>query len=724
MKRLLPLLLLMPLLVPGLVKAQANPQTGHGAPSGPCLGPYTDIDTGNFYVCKVGQYSLAGGSSVSPNTPTSVGPVFNASNYGALPTLADNATAFAALSAASNTAAYASVGVPTIRSTVATIQSTSTVTSATATVNISQGDTVLIGTIALNAPGVLAYTISDGVNTYYPVNLNSSPIGTFNEQIQVFGTAPGAAKAFSGTLTVNVSPAALMGFIVLDAFNVGSYGQGNLFRESAAGTATPTVTAAIQDSNNIIATWIDFCNAAGVTISQNAGTLQQSWNSTAARCGGGLVTNTSASATTSLVTSASLTAGSAWAVNGIELRSVTTVMPTVYFPAGRYTYTSGLSFTNPVTLKGEPGAVLCYGGTAHAVDLGPGTLTFAFPQVDYYIVDGLRFECGAGMTQGIVFANNAIFGEVKNSTFYNFGNTTSAAVFSNGDTQDMSIKLNHFLIFDGPPAPANVPSRKFVDLTTNSQFSTLTMTNNYAVCVAAKFNAGVGCGITSGPLVSTSGYANIISNNSIGGGFCPAIQLGLTAPTPSTRIQDNNFEVDQAGCSAITYRSTQTDGLRVLNNFFSFKAAGTALLGPADGTQLLTNAEVSNNVAANISIANPLVIQNNLAGQTNNIGWHNTCSTAQGSGTTPCALLHTLGGNIGQWNADNSGTCTLTTGACPVFNFLVTYAVAPKCTASWTGTGTFTGILKVLSSTTQLTITDTVSESTGVVNWSCNADAQ
>lgn len=56
----------MPLLVPGLAKSQVNPQTGHGAPSGPCLGPYTDIDTGNFYVCKVGQYSLAGGSSVSP----------------------------------------------------------------------------------------------------------------------------------------------------------------------------------------------------------------------------------------------------------------------------------------------------------------------------------------------------------------------------------------------------------------------------------------------------------------------------------------------------------------------------------------------------------------------------------------------------------------------------------------------------------------------------------
>lgn len=44
-----------------MAKAQLNPQQGHGAPSGPCVGPYVDTDTGNFYVCKTGQYSLAGG---------------------------------------------------------------------------------------------------------------------------------------------------------------------------------------------------------------------------------------------------------------------------------------------------------------------------------------------------------------------------------------------------------------------------------------------------------------------------------------------------------------------------------------------------------------------------------------------------------------------------------------------------------------------------------------
>lgn len=44
-----------------IVDAQVNPLQGHGAPSGPCTAPYTDIDTGNFYTCKVGQFTLSSG---------------------------------------------------------------------------------------------------------------------------------------------------------------------------------------------------------------------------------------------------------------------------------------------------------------------------------------------------------------------------------------------------------------------------------------------------------------------------------------------------------------------------------------------------------------------------------------------------------------------------------------------------------------------------------------
>jgi hypothetical protein len=69
MKRLLTLLLLlMPLTVPSVCKGQSNPQQGHGAPSGVCLGPYNDIDTGNFYTCKNGLYNLSSGGGITSVT--------------------------------------------------------------------------------------------------------------------------------------------------------------------------------------------------------------------------------------------------------------------------------------------------------------------------------------------------------------------------------------------------------------------------------------------------------------------------------------------------------------------------------------------------------------------------------------------------------------------------------------------------------------------------------
>lgn len=106
MKRLLlPLLLLLPFLAP-LTHAQSNPQTGHGAPTGVCVGPYTDTDTGNLYVCKTGQYTLAGGSSSSASQ-------FSATSFGAVyDDATDNCTAFTALAAASN--AYSGPGSPSV----------------------------------------------------------------------------------------------------------------------------------------------------------------------------------------------------------------------------------------------------------------------------------------------------------------------------------------------------------------------------------------------------------------------------------------------------------------------------------------------------------------------------------------------------------------------------------------------------------------------------------
>jgi hypothetical protein len=685
----------------------------------------------------IGQFSIFQAVNIPGLTPsggggssTSVGPVINVTSMGASPALADNAVPFAAVASAANAAAYVSVGVPTIRSTGKTVTALGILT-ATQAVSISAGDTVLVGILAA-APTGITFTVSDGVNVYYPISIMASPAANNNEAVQIFGTVPGLAKAFSGTLTVTASGSANFGFIVLDAYNVGSYSQVNVI-QSNAGTGTPSVTVQTQDANNIIASWVDYFSSGTITMSAVTGTLQQTFSGPT-NAGGGLITNSSAAFNTAVTTAGLLSSGTPWVMNGLELRSVKPSVPTIYFPVGYYAYSSGLSFTNPVTLKGEPGSVLCYIGTADAVDMGPTGLLIA--QGDAYTVDGLRFECGEGMTNGIVFASNAILTEVKNSHFYNFGNLTSSAIYSNGNTQDLSVKNNHFTIWEsGAPTlnggVYNAPARTFVNLTTSAAFSTLTMTNNYAFCASGRVNGGVGCGTYLAAFIKLSGYAAIISNNSFAGGFCPWVQLGGTTSAYGTKIQDNDFETDTTGCYAITYRTGQNDGLKVLNNYWNDKGSGTeALLGPADGTELLTNAEVSGNIISNHPVNVAIVAQNNLTGQTGNIGWHNTCSTGGGSGTTPCPILHTAGGSINQWNNDYAGTCTMVSGVCPTYNFLGVYNPAPKCTASWTGAGTLTAALGGVTVTTAVGTPDTliisskVLTDTAVMNWSCSPEAQ
>lgn len=83
MKRLLMLLVLLMFLALPVAHAQVNPQIGHGAPSGVCLGPYVDTDTGNLYVCKVGQYSLSGGSVQVPVLRSTFTDLFSRASLGA-----------------------------------------------------------------------------------------------------------------------------------------------------------------------------------------------------------------------------------------------------------------------------------------------------------------------------------------------------------------------------------------------------------------------------------------------------------------------------------------------------------------------------------------------------------------------------------------------------------------------------------------------------------------
>jgi hypothetical protein len=67
----------------------------------------------------------------------------------------------------------------------------------------------------------------------------------------------------------------------------------------------------------------------------------------------------------------------------------------------------------------------------------------------------------------------------------------------------------------------------------------------------------------------------------------------------------------------------------------------------------------------------------------------------------------------------DEGSCTMTLGACASQSLSSTYSTAPICIATWNGSGTLTGILKIPSTTTTARPASTVNTDNAVVNWAC-----
>jgi hypothetical protein len=89
-------------------------------------------------------------------------------------------------------------------------------------------------------------------------------------------------------------------------------------------------------------------------------------------------------------------------------------------------------------------------------------------------------------------------------------------------------------------------------------------------------------------------------------------------------------------------------------------------------------------------------------------GYNNSCSVAQ--------LCDTLGPLAHQ----EFGTCTMSSGTCSPQSFSHTLPSAPACQATWTGTGTLSGILKAPSTKSAITPSSSVHTDTAQVNWSCS----
>lgn len=70
-------------------------------------------------------------------------------------------------------------------------------------------------------------------------------------------------------------------------------------------------------------------------------------------------------------------------------------------------------------------------------------------------------------------------------------------------------------------------------------------------------------------------------------------------------------------------------------------------------------------------------------------------------------------------NLTDSGSCVMVAGTCTAQALGSTYSVAPKCVATWTGTGSLAGKLRISSTTTTVTPSSDNAADTAQVNWAC-----
>ena len=680
-------------------------------------------------VCTQAQFVNVDGTTWQ-NTGGSVGgassPVINVTNaaYGASPTLTDNSTAFSALASAVNSQSYNSLGTASIRNIYQTPSCGGGCASATIAVTWTAGDTGCIFIGGPQPPNVT--TVTDASGNFYgpvtPLTQNSNNVASS----QWFCTSPGSLKAYTGNVTITAAGGNFIGGFAIDLQNVGAIGQ---IPAAATGSSTsPSVTAAIADNNGLLLNGISFWANAATTIAANAGTLQASFNELAgSSSGAGIVSQTSASANTSLTMSATLSNSSGWASQVIEVRPVQVIVPTVYFPCPvsaassncTYTYSGGLNFTKWVWLTGDPGATLCPQGTGNAVDLG-STLTgtsgpnaFSYQKVG---VGRLKFTCGGNATSGIVFHAFNINAEVSNVEFLNFGNSkaTFYQIDGSANGQERFLIANNW--FEDTD---NVPRKSIATGTSTTEPQII---NNYIACSNGFAGTGL-CDASKTAAWATIGGLQAIIEGNNGTARCPFVLI--TSGALNVQIIDNSFETTPTGaanaCPPIQF-SGNSFGLRVVVNAFTLHNLNPAL-GPVNGSATLANSQVSYNSI--VELTGPVVVENNVTGQTGNLSFGNICSSTAGStgDSVPCPQLHTTGANIGQWNSDYSPALTFAAGTTASYTFQTTYAVAPPCTVPPNIPGTATTLTITTLSTTTLTVTASAANS-ATIHAFCNVDAQ
>jgi len=293
-------------------------------------------------------------------------------------------------------------------------------------------------------------------------------------------------------------------------------------------------------------------------------------------------------------------------------------LPTIYIPAGRYTYSTTMSFGGPVTLRCEPGTILNYTGTGKAVKMGPDGLTVSTYSPLPYTVDGCQFTGGGSAAYGIYFNEFLTQTFVRNTIFFNFGNSSAWNIWYQG--QNWDDRVDHVYMWNTGQAfngiytnaadPANGANGDFGQ-------SNLHVTNSHI----QQGGAGAGQG------VYLNGLAARIENTDISMYSGASIQLGGWANFP--QLTNVYMERDNGSAPAILYGDksgprvsavlTKISLKNVYANLHNLGFGTTAhFMGPATATSAIAKATLDTVVVTEGNSSYELVQENAGHGGTGN----------------------------------------------------------------------------------------------------------
>jgi len=324
-------------------------------------------------------------------------------------------------------------------------------------------------------------------------------------------------------------------------------------------------------------------------------------------------------------------------------------LPTIHIPAGSYTYSTTMSFGGPVKLQCEPGTILNFTGSGNAITMGPSGLVFATYNPQPYTVDGCQFTGGASANAGIFFQEFVTQSFVYNTTFFNFGRSAAWNIWYQGENWDARIDRVYMWgsagtsqAFNGVYTNAADPANG----TSGDQGQTqLSITNSHIQ------NIGSGGGVG----IYLNGYSAKVSNSNIAMIGGPNIQVGAYAgnteitdvymerPTASTSLPCIQFG-DPIGSVRVATAIVNLSIKDTYCNVHNVDETTTSnYLAPATAQSTLQGAKLTRPIVNALTPGNPLVVLNNLAGQTGNVA----------NDIAGATILRASGSNLSPWGGDS-----------------------------------------------------------------------